>query len=145
MLIFLASPLFNEAEKAFNRKVADMLREAGFEVWMAQESPFISKGNEKEKRSIYKEDLSALSRSDVIVAILDGTEVDSGVAFEMGYATFLGKKIVGLKTDYRMFAKAEEVNLMLEMALMKLCRNVDGVIGVLKSLLLPDGLQGAHC
>ncbi|MGQ9460411.1 MAG: nucleoside 2-deoxyribosyltransferase [Candidatus Bathyarchaeaceae archaeon] len=134
MRVFLAAPLFSEAERNFNSKVAKRLRDEGFQVWLAQESPFIHKGTPKEKKKIYEADISALKACDVVVAVLDGAEVDSGVAFEMGYATALGKPMIGLKTDHRTFSKMEDVNLMLEVPLIKLCNSIDDVITELKSI-----------
>jgi nucleoside 2-deoxyribosyltransferase len=132
MQIFLAAPLFSESEREFNERVAEDLREAGFDVWMAQEAPFIKEGSHEEKKEIYEKDISALKPSDVVVAVLDGVEVDSGVAFEMGFAKALGKPIIGLKTDYRTFSRMEEVNLMLEVSVMNICKTVDEVIRILK-------------
>jgi len=134
MKIFLAAPLFSEAERDFNSKVAERLRNKGFEVWLAQESPFIHGGTFKEKETIFKEDISALKSCDVVVAILDGVEVDSGVAFEMGYAVAIGKPVIGLKTDHRTFSKVEEVNLMLEVPLIKICNTIEEVLDELKNI-----------
>ena len=134
MKVFVAAPLFNEAERTFNAQTAKTLRDNGFEVWLAQEAPFIQHGNHKEKRMIYDSDILALKNSDVIVAVLDGAEVDAGVAYEMGYAKALGKPIVGLKTDYRTFSGMEEVNLMLEVSLIKICRSLDEVIDSLSKI-----------
>ena len=108
MKVFLAAPLFNEAERLFNSKIARELRAKGFEVWLAQEAPFIKQGTHKEKKMIYEGDISALKASDVVVAVLDGMEVDAGVAYEMGYAKALGEPIIGLKTDYRTFSEKEK-------------------------------------
>jgi nucleoside 2-deoxyribosyltransferase len=132
MQIFLAAPLFNKAERKFNEEVAKDLREAGFDVWMAQEAPFIKEGSLEEKKKIYEKDVSALKGSEVLVAILDGVEVDSGVAFEMGFANALGKPIIGLKTDYRTFSPIEEINLILEVSIINICETVDEVISILK-------------
>jgi nucleoside 2-deoxyribosyltransferase len=132
MQVFLAAPLFSESERGFNEKVAEELRGGGFDVWMAQEAPFIKEGSHEEKKRIYEKDVSALRGSDVVVAVLDGVEVDSGVAFEMGFAKALGKPIIGLKTDYRTFSRMEEVNLMLEVSVMNICKTVDEVIRILK-------------
>jgi nucleoside 2-deoxyribosyltransferase len=132
MKVFLAAPLFNEAERNFNSNVAKRLRDRGFQVWLAQESPFIHEGTFEEKQKIYEEDISALKTCDVVVAVLDGVEVDSGVAFEMGYAIAIGKPIVGLKTDHRAFSKMEDINLMLEVPLIKFCSNIKDVITELK-------------
>ena len=134
MKVFLAAPLFSEAERDFNSKVAKRLRDRGFEVWLAQESPFIHEGTSKEKEKIYEEDISALKTCDVVVAILDGVEVDSGVAFEMGYAVAIGKPVIGLKTDHRAFSKMEAVNLMLEVSLVKLCNTIDEILTALKNV-----------
>ena len=134
MKVFVAAPLFNEAERTFNAQTAKTLRDNGFEVWLAQEAPFIQHGNHKEKRMIYDSDILALKNSDVIVAVLDGAEVDAGVAYEMGYAKALGKPIAGLKTDYRTFSEKEKVNLMLEVSLIEICKNVVEVIDLLSKM-----------
>ena len=36
-----------------------------------------------------------------VLAVLDGTDVDSGTAAEIGYAAALGRPVVGLRTDIR--------------------------------------------
>jgi nucleoside 2-deoxyribosyltransferase len=134
MKIFLAAPLFNEAEREFNSRMAEKLRGKGFEVWLAQETPFIQQGTHKEKKTIYEGDISALSSSDMVVAVLDGMEVDSGVAYEVGYAKALGKPVIGIKTDYRTFSEMEKINLMLEVPLIKICKSVDEVIELLSRM-----------
>jgi nucleoside 2-deoxyribosyltransferase len=134
MQIFLAAPLFSESERDFNSRIAKKLRESGLEVWLAQESQFIQEGTYEEKRRIYEGDISALKASDVVVAVLDGVEVDAGVAYEIGYAKALGKPIIGLKTDYRTFSKMEEINLILEVPLGRICKSIDEVIDSLKKI-----------
>ncbi|MDQ1280419.1 MAG: hypothetical protein QG670_1682 [Thermoproteota archaeon] len=134
MKIFLAAPLFNEAEQAFNAQTAKKLMENGFEVWLAQEAPFLQHDHNEEKQQIYENDILALKTSDVVVAILDGVDVDVGVAYEMGYAKALGKPVVGLKTDYRTFSGMEEVNLMLAVSVTKLCKSLNEVITLLRNL-----------
>ena len=37
-----------------------------------------------------------------VLAVLDGSDVDSGTAAEVGYAAALNKVVVGLRTDFRM-------------------------------------------
>jgi nucleoside 2-deoxyribosyltransferase len=43
----------------------------------------------------------AIRASDLLVAVLDGQEIDSGTAAELGYATALGKCCFGLRSDLR--------------------------------------------
>ncbi|MBS7252227.1 MAG: nucleoside 2-deoxyribosyltransferase [Candidatus Freyarchaeota archaeon] len=132
MQIYLAAPLFSEAERDFNRKVARKLREAGFDVWLPQESLLVKEGTLEEKRRIYEADIKALRECDVVVAVLDGVDVDSGVAFEIGYVVALGKPVVGLKTDHRIFSRVEDINLILEIPLRATCKTVSEVIEALK-------------
>jgi len=132
--VFLAAPLFCESERQFNSMVAGRLRQSGFEVWLAQEAGLFKHGSPDERRKVFRGDLSALEGCDVVVALLDGVDVDTGVAFELGYAHAVKKPIVGLKTDYRTFSKTEEVNLMLEAPLVRICRSVDEAVTALKKL-----------
>lgn len=131
MKIFLAASLFNEGERAFNSRISQTLRNNGYEVWLAQEAPFIKEGTIEEKSRIFQGDVSALKSADIVVAILDGPDVESGVAFELGYAHCLGKPVIGLKTDYRTFSKIEEINLMLEVSMLKICGSVEEVLTAL--------------
>ena len=132
MKVFLASPLFNESERQFNSQIAKTLRENGFEVWLAQEAMLMNTESHRDKETIYKYDIGALETSDIVLAILDGIDVDSGVAFEMGYAKALNKPVIGLKTDYRTFSRTDEVNLMLEISVDKICASVEEVINLLQ-------------
>lgn len=91
-------------------------------------------GTKEEKRSIYEADIKALKESDVVVAVLDGMDVDCGVAFEIGYAAALGKPIVGLKTDHRTFSLIENINLILEVPMKGIFKSVEEVIEALKSI-----------
>jgi nucleoside 2-deoxyribosyltransferase len=45
---------------------------------------------------------AAIDASDGLFAILDGVDVDSGTAAEIGYAAAQGKYICGLRTDFRL-------------------------------------------
>ena len=45
--------------------------------------------------------------ADTTVAVLDGIDVDSGTASEIGYAYGLGKRIYGLRTDFRQSGENE--------------------------------------
>jgi nucleoside 2-deoxyribosyltransferase len=44
----------------------------------------------------------SIRNADGVVAILDGVDVDSGTAAEIGYAYALGKRNYGLRTDFRL-------------------------------------------
>jgi nucleoside 2-deoxyribosyltransferase len=59
---------------------------------------------------------AAIDGAQAVVAVLDGPDVDSGTAAEIGYAFARGKTIVGYRGDYRLSADNEgsAVNLQVE-------------------------------
>ncbi len=50
---------------------------------------------------IGRRNIAAIRASDILIALLDGQEPDSGTVAELGYATGLGKRCLGLRTDLR--------------------------------------------
>ena len=97
MRIYLAGPLFTEAEKDYNRRLAQALEEhAQGEVVLPQES---CKGLDVD--TIWRQCLRDIQTSDIVVAVLDGADADSGTCVEIGYAYALGKEIYGIRTDFR--------------------------------------------
>jgi nucleoside 2-deoxyribosyltransferase len=59
---------------------------------------------------------AAIDRCDLVFAILDGVDVDSGTAAEIGYAFAKGKPILGYRGDFRLSSDNEGsiVNLQVE-------------------------------
>lgn len=45
---------------------------------------------------------ASILAADGVVAVLDGVDVDSGTAAEIGFAYALGKRCYGLRTDFRL-------------------------------------------
>ena len=52
-------------------------------------------------RLIGARNAGAIDSADLVIAVLDGQEVDAGVAAEVGYAAGRGIRCVGLRTDLR--------------------------------------------
>jgi nucleoside 2-deoxyribosyltransferase len=59
---------------------------------------------------------AGIDRADMVLAVLDGVDVDSGTAAEIGYAFAKGKPILGYRGDFRLSADNEGamVNLQVE-------------------------------
>jgi nucleoside 2-deoxyribosyltransferase len=57
-----------------------------------------------------------IKQSDLIIATLDGIDVDSGTAAEVGYGVALGKTVIGYRGDFRLTGDNEgtQVNLQVE-------------------------------
>jgi len=113
--VYLAAPLFSEAERSYNSSVAGLLRKNLFEVYLPQEAgdDQDTRTREEQKR-IFSQNRNVIENADIIVAIIDGADADSGTAWEMGYAHALGKRVIAVRTDFRRTGTHEKVNLMLE-------------------------------
>lgn len=113
--VYLAGPLFTEAETDFNLKLCRFLEENFFDVYLPQEVGDTSHTRRKEEHArIFEMHLAALEECDFIVAVVDGADADSGTSWEMGYGFGKGKTVISLRTDFRKVGCHELVNLMLE-------------------------------
>jgi nucleoside 2-deoxyribosyltransferase len=63
-----------------------------------------------------RRDLELIDESEAVLASLDGPDVDSGTAVEIGYAFARGRLVVGVRTDLRRCGDNDgaSVNLMIE-------------------------------
>jgi nucleoside 2-deoxyribosyltransferase len=133
MKIYLASPLgFSEVGRAFyNGTLIPEVRRLGYEVldpWtLTEQSKIDSVKNMpygEAKRGAWRRlnveiggnNRAAIDRCDMVLAVLDGVDVDSGTAAEIGYAFAKGKPILGYRGDFRLSADNEGsiVNLQVE-------------------------------
>jgi|SRR5208337_3378704 len=113
--VYLAAPLFSDAERSYNLQVADLLRKNLFEVYLPQETGDDCNTRKKEEQGrLFSANKNALEDADIVVAVIDGADADSGTAWEMGYAFAQGKRVIALRTDFRHVGINEQVNLMLE-------------------------------
>ncbi|MFH1742926.1 MAG: nucleoside 2-deoxyribosyltransferase [bacterium] len=126
MKIFLASPLgFTESSRPFISKIVEVLEAAGhavFDPWTLAE-PLAAEleqakriSEEKQRReelhkismAIARQNHERLVEADGVLAVLDGTDVDSGTASEIGCAFGLGGKIInGYRGDFRQAGENE--------------------------------------
>ncbi len=116
--IYLASPLgFSPENSPYRERVKERLKELGctvFDPW--EQGQFAGEIAAASSLESYGERVAAFRRiaggigrcneagirgSDLLLAVLDGAEVDSGTASEVGFASALGKPCYGLRTDLR--------------------------------------------
>ena len=135
--IYLSGPLFSAGEIAWGRELSSFLRErlanAGVQViW-----PYELSINQLEPEEIFGENLRALDRCDLMVAILDGPQVDDGTAWEIGRFFHQGKKVLGIRTDIRKAGESElsRVNLMIEFSCLSISSNIEELYSELERLL----------
>lgn len=105
--VYLAGPLFSEAERSFNARLKLVL-EQYVDVYLPQEDggllvEMVASGTPVElaRQTVFRGDMKAIQDCHALVIILDGRAIDEGAAFELGCAYTLGKPCYGLKTDPR--------------------------------------------
>jgi nucleoside 2-deoxyribosyltransferase len=70
------------------------------------------KSHENKNAVIFQDCIDSIDKADIIVALLEGADADSGTCVELGYAYSKGKAILGIRTDFRI-SEARGLNLML--------------------------------
>jgi len=109
--VYVAGPLFSQAEREFSERIVDILtRRANLSpstnfFLPHRDGGELGKG--PSRNNIFELDLSKIDGSDVVIALLDGQDVDSGTCIELGYAYAKGKKIFGILTDFRSYCTSD--------------------------------------
>ena len=106
-LVYVAGPLFSEADREFLEQMVNTLAESAsldpLEDFFLPHRDGGELGKGPKRRDIFDLDLHNLNSAEVVVALLDGQDVDSGTCIELVYAYAQGKKILGILTDFRAY------------------------------------------
>ena len=118
MKIYFAGSLFNTAEKNFNSQLSEILKKSNkaYNIILPQEQANEIAGDKDFENKVFNYCVKGVIQSDVILAILDGPDVDSGTCIELGIAKANNKKIVGIRTDIR-GSEFEGLNIMVRKVL----------------------------
>jgi nucleoside 2-deoxyribosyltransferase len=114
VLIYLAGPLFSEAERRFNLELTERLESLGFRVFLPQRDgvergrpPYDLMTPEERRHAMFDLDRSMILESDIFLFVLDGRVPDEGACVELGIAYCKKemqqseKLLIGLHTDRR--------------------------------------------
>lgn len=124
LTLYMAGPLFTSAEVAFNAKLASELR-LYYGVNLPQEMC---------KELSHPVDIMRVCRrgiddAHVVLVNCDGPDVDSGTAWEAGYAHARAKKIIAYRTDFRRAGDCDDdANLMIAMNAYRFLKAYNGVV-----------------
>lgn len=118
MKVYYASPLgFAASTRAFMEELERALISAGLTVlnpWKSDFGTQFTQADALTDRVAHAEALHRVNMAvgaanaqmirgcDAVVAVLDGLDMDSGTASEIGYAYGLGRRVYGLRTDIRL-------------------------------------------
>ena len=93
VLIYLAGPLFSEAERRFNLALTEILEARGFRVFLPQRDgvergrpPYDAMTPEERRQAMFELDRQQVLEADVFLIVLDGRVPDEGACVELGMA-----------------------------------------------------------
>jgi nucleoside 2-deoxyribosyltransferase len=131
-LIYIAGPLFTPAERSYLGELAAALEAAGFRTYLPHRDGGLAPADRRDTRALYDADIRALGACSAVVAVLNGADVDSGTAFEIGYAVARALPVLGLYEDIRVSAP-HDFNVMIANGC-RLFKDKDELVSVLKGL-----------
>ena len=129
--VYMAGPMFNQAEKDFNLKITNLLEEYGYQVFLPQrdgiEAALLEGKTEEElTQMIFELDAGEVKKADIVFMNIDGRVPDEGASVELGIAYGIGKRCYGFKTDTRAVEFGLEMNPMISGCMIKIFKNHDG-------------------
>jgi len=147
VLVYVAGPLFSEAEREWLDTLAARLRAEGFDCFVPHEN--FSELNELTPGEVFRVDSAGVRNATVLLAWLDDPVADDGTACEIGmFAELVAggdpryRGIVGLVTDLRLQRRrgnvvGEGMNLFVAGAIEangRVCWSVDDAVDALREL-----------
>ena len=129
--VYLACPMFCQGEKDFNLKIAKVLEDFGYEVFLPQRDGLeaaLLKGKTEEEvvKMIFRLDYEQVMKADIIFMNLDGRVPDEGANVELGIGYAAGKRCYGFKTDTRSIQHVLDTNPMIVGCMIKVFKNYNG-------------------
>jgi len=114
--VYWAAPLFCQAKRRWNRQCAEYLKSKGYyHIILPQDDAraFTGDDGNVDFAALAKHCREQAVRKDIhiMVAILDGSDADSGTSFEAGLRIESGGFVLGVRTDIR-FSEDGHVNAM---------------------------------
>ena len=136
--IYLAAPLFSQADRDYNLVVTQVLEEHDYQVFLPQRDGYLAPDlagltEEQKITKIFDKDYEEVMKADIFFGIFDGRVPDEGVCIELGIAYANNKRCYGFKTDARTIEYDMNLNPMIAGCLSKLFYDMDGD-AALKSL-----------
>ena len=110
MLVYIAGPLFTQGERDLLEQIDGLCRKHGFQTYLPHRDAGVFVRGETPSRFFFDKDVVELEKADLVIAVLNGIEVDSGTAWEMGYAYARAKRLIGYVSDSRRYDPAQQLN-----------------------------------
>ena len=121
--IYIAGALFTPGQRGYLERIDKICKEEKFTTYLPHRDAGLFTRADKEANHFFERDVKAIDDSDIIIATLNGLEIDAGTSWEMGYAFSKNKIIIGILEDTRIFDK-KQLNPMISGSTMTICNSL---------------------
>ena len=143
--VHLTAPYFTAAEWRFAKELEEVLSTLGFDVTFPPGTKGVREsllsGREDVWPALFREKVRSLNECDASVALLEGSDCNSELGWDCGYAYSKYKPVFGVRTDTRTLGDlGSRVNLMIEQSLVgsNLCGSESELVQMITSWQSPS-------
>lgn len=113
MRCYIAGPLFTQGDRWYLEKIDEILKRYGISTYLPHRDAGLCPSNTNSTNYYFTTDKENVYDCDFMIAVLHGTDIDSGTAWEIGCAYALNKPIFSVAEDIRIAERVENINLMI--------------------------------
>jgi len=106
------------------RKIDELIKSLGFNTYLPHKDGGLFIRDIGKSVDFFNKDIKAINKCDILIAILNGNDVDSGTAWEMGFAYSKKIPIIGILEDTRK-PKDNLLNPMISNSVIKITRSLE--------------------
>lgn len=111
--IYVAGPLFTPGDRYYLEIIEQICKQCKFSTYLPHRDAGLAPSDGSLTLPFFEKDVKELLKADIVVSILNGTDVDSGTAWELGYAYAKDKILIGIYDDTRIYKPLASFNLMI--------------------------------
>ena len=123
--VYVAGPLFTQGERDLLEQIDQLCAKCSYQTYLPHRDAGVFVRGETPSSFFFNKDVVELEKADLVVAVLNGIEVDSGTAWEMGYAYARAKRLIGYVRDSRRYDPVQQFNPMVINSLSGLAQSLD--------------------
>lgn len=132
--IYIAGALFSSSERANLESIDTLCKELGFSTYLPHRDGGLFIRDDNNSASFFIADRDNIDTSEIIIAVLNGIDIDSGTSWEIGYGYSRKKTIIGYLEDIRIYNPNRQLNPMILNSLNHLADKIDSLKEILKTL-----------
>lgn len=112
-LIYIAGPLFTPGDRIYLEEIDHLCKKCGYKTYLPHRDAGLVPADGSSTLPFFEKDKKNLDNAEIILAVLNGNDVDSGTAWELGYAFAKNKILLGIYEDTRIDKPLAYFNIMI--------------------------------